>query len=117
MTGPKEILDFLIASAAVGGLIYRIAKLEAAIYKSIDLAIAEGRERVKEIEKRLEIHLENYHNKNDLVTLLINQLDQKIDHKFKRVRFAQKDMQRYLGRSGFTPRDFFDGDSDSDSLE
>jgi hypothetical protein len=55
-------------------------------------------EKIRELEKRFDLYIQEYTNRKDVVQMVLGQLDQKIDHKFKRLLFYTRDIQRFLQR-------------------
>ncbi len=53
-------------------------------------------ERIDKIERRLELHIQDFVNKKDVTQMLLGQLDEKINHKFRRLLFYCREMQRFL---------------------
>jgi hypothetical protein len=59
---------------------------------------ANNAEKVRELDKKFDLHTQEYINRKDVIQMVLGQLDQKIDHKFKRVLFYTRDIQRFLQR-------------------
>ncbi|HYX18776.1 MAG TPA: hypothetical protein VE944_31290 [Nostoc sp.] len=55
-------------------------------------------EKIREIDRALALHIQEYVNRKDVIQMLLGQLNEKIDHKFKRVLFYTRDIQRFLQR-------------------
>jgi hypothetical protein len=53
-------------------------------------------ERIDKIERRLELHIQDFINRKDVTQMLLGQLDEKINHKFKRLLFYSREMQKFL---------------------
>jgi hypothetical protein len=53
-------------------------------------------ERIEKLERRLELHIQDFVNRKDVTQMLLGQLDEKINHKFKRLLFYSREMQRFL---------------------
>jgi hypothetical protein len=53
-------------------------------------------EKIDKIERRLELHIQDFVNRKDVTQMLLGQLDEKINHKFKRLLFYSREMQRFL---------------------
>lgn len=67
------------------------------------------------VEKALDLHIQDYVNRKDFILFMINQLDEKIDHKFSRLQNSIKDAEKFLQKSaGFRVRDYF-GDDDQEN--
>jgi gas vesicle protein len=75
------------------------------------------------LDKKFDIHLSSYANRNDVVQMVLGQINEKIDHKWERVEGMikevreetkdvekeVKDVQKYLQKQGqFTIRDYPD---------
>ncbi|WP_375470962.1 hypothetical protein, partial [uncultured Nostoc sp.] len=59
---------------------------------------ARNTEKIREIDRTLALHIQEYVNRKDVIQMLLGQLNEKIDHKFKRVLFYTRDIQRFLQR-------------------
>jgi hypothetical protein len=65
----------------------------------IELALKEqasNAEKTRDLDKRFDLHIQEYINRKDVVQMVVGQLDQKIGHKFKWLLFYTWDIQRYL---------------------
>ncbi|MHC5598254.1 MAG: hypothetical protein ACYTXC_20335 [Nostoc sp.] len=68
---------------------------------------ARDAEKVRQLERTLDLHIQDYVNRKDLIQMLLGQLDQKITHKFKRLLFYTRDVQRYLQKgTDYTIREY-----------
>lgn len=66
-----------------------------------------------QLEKALDIHLQDYTNRKDLIQYMLGQLDQKIDHKFSRLYHSMKDVEKFLQKShNFRIREYFDSEKE-----
>lgn len=59
---------------------------------------ARNAEKIREIDRTLALHIQEYVNRKDVVQMLMGQLNEKIDHKFRRVLFYTRDIQNFLQR-------------------
>jgi parvulin-like peptidyl-prolyl isomerase len=55
-------------------------------------------ERIDKLDRRLDLHIQDYINRKDVVQMLLGQLDEKINHKFRRLLFYNREMQKFLQR-------------------
>ena len=63
------------------------------------------------LEKQLDIHLQDYINRKDLVQYMLGQLDEKVNHKFSRLYTSMKDMEKFLQKSNnFRIREYSEDD-------
>ncbi len=70
---------------------------------------ANNAEKIRDLDKRLDLHIQDYINRKDTVTLLIAQVTQTVDHRTKRLYSSMKDIEGYLQRTGsFKMREFSD---------
>ncbi|MGI8502041.1 MAG: hypothetical protein ACR2LR_13020 [Hassallia sp.] len=53
-------------------------------------------EKTTQLERRFDLHIQDYGNQKDVAHMLLGQLDEKINHKFKRLLFYSREMQRFL---------------------
>lgn len=64
-----------------------------------------------QLEKALDIHLQDYTNRKDLIQYMLGQLDQKVEHKFSRLYHSMRDMEKFLQKShSFKIREYFDSE-------
>ncbi|MBH8563757.1 hypothetical protein I8748_16425 [Nostoc sp. CENA67] len=74
---------------------------------------ASNAEKVRELDKRLDLHLQDYVNRKDLLQMLFGQINEKVDHKFKKLLFYTRDIQRFLQRdTDFKIRDYEENPED-----
>jgi hypothetical protein len=60
--------------------------------------LSQDAEKVSQLERRVDLHLQDYVNRKDVTQMLLGQLDEKINHKFRRLLFYTREMQRFLQR-------------------
>lgn len=114
MNNAKDTIELIVAVSAVLGIIWQISQVKASIDKAIDAVKDEAFARHSLLEKKLDIHIEGYINRQEMMNMLTSQLDQKIDHKFSRCYGTIRDMEKYLQKHhnpAFRVREFFDDDS------
>lgn len=68
---------------------------------------SEGHERLitrvrqlENLDKRLDLHIQDYINRKDTVQMLLGQLNEKIDHKSLRLHTSVRDIEKFLLREG-----------------
>jgi hypothetical protein len=76
----KGYLDLMVAVAAFSTALFGIAKVKEQIVDEI-----------QEVGKKLDIHLKEYDLRKEFVDYMFHALDEKINHKFNRLR---EDMQK-----------------------
>lgn len=101
----KDYIELVLGVFALAGIIYRIARIETAIYKAIDDLKDNHVDRLNRIEANLAIHLKEYEGHEEMTLYRINQLNEKTDHKFNRCWSELKQQQGWLQKQGFHPRD------------
>jgi hypothetical protein len=106
-------LGILVSVSALAGVAIRIISNMNSISVSIsqiELALKEqanNAEKIRDLDKRFDLHIQEYINRKDVVQMVMGQLDQKINHKFKRLLFYTRDLQRFLQKdSNFTIREY-----------
>lgn len=57
-------------------------------------------ESVRRAEQSLDLHIQDYINRKELVQFLLGQLDEKIQHKFNRTVGTINNIQKYLEKDG-----------------
>ena len=98
------VLAIIVSLSILAGIAIRIISK----INTISLSIIQIEETLKEqtldakklqkLEHNVDLHIQAYLNKNDVTQMLLGQLDQKINHKFKRLLFYTRDIQRYLAK-------------------
>ncbi|MDM9580919.1 hypothetical protein [Nostoc sp. GT001] len=97
-------LGILVSASVLGGVavtviskMNRISSSITQIEKTLEEQ-ARNAEKIREIDRTLALHIQEYVNRKDVVQMVLGQLNEKIDHKFKRVLFYTRDIQRFLQR-------------------
>ncbi|MDZ7966865.1 MAG: hypothetical protein RM368_18115 [Nostoc sp. DedSLP03] len=97
-------LGILVSASVLGGIavtviskMNRISNSITQIEKTLEEQ-ARNAEKIREIDRTLALHIQEYVNRKDVIQMLLGQLNEKIDHKFKRVLFYTRDIQRFLQR-------------------
>lgn len=114
MDNAKDTIELIIGIFALLGISWQIYQVKAAIDKAIDAVKDEAFAKHAALEKKLDIHIENYINRQEMVNMLTSQLDQKVDHRFGRCYGSIRDIEKFLQkyhRETFRVREFFDDDS------
>ncbi|MDZ8240153.1 MAG: hypothetical protein RMZ69_23890 [Nostoc sp. ChiQUE01a] len=106
-------LGILVSVSALAGVAIRIISKMNSISASIsqiEIALKEqsaNAEKIRQLEKAFDLHTQEYVNRKDVVQMLLGQLDQKINHKFKRLLFYTRDVQRFLQKdTNFKMREY-----------
>lgn len=85
-----KTLELMLSIAALMGVVWRIFQ------------------NFERIDRRLELHIQDTINKDERQTLLINQLNEKIDHKTRRLLAGLNEVNGYLEKNGnFRRRQFY----------
>ncbi|MCC5637033.1 hypothetical protein LC593_14450 [Nostoc sp. CHAB 5844] len=87
----KVISKFNSISNSIRDLREDVNKLSA-----IDTTIKGIYKDVLLLDKRFDIHVQDYTNRKDTIQMLLGQLNEKIDHKSERFEGEIKDIERYL---------------------
>lgn len=104
----SELIAVIALIITIVGAVYSVAQIEARIYKNIDEINDRLSDRINTLERRVDVHLQDYVNGKEMNSYMVNGLDQKLDHKFNRLYGAQKDIQGYLKKKfEFHPREHF----------
>jgi hypothetical protein len=90
----NNALTIILGLIAVIGAIYRLAQIESSIVSKIN-----------NIEKKIDIHLAEYNGRDELVQYRLKGHDEMISHKFSRCWDEIKDIEKYLAKDGFIPRE------------
>ncbi len=94
------LVSVSVLGAVAVNIISKMNKISSSIIQ-IEEAMKEharNAEKIRQIEKTLDLHIQEYVNRKDVIQMLLGQLDGKIDHKFKRLLFYTRDVQRFLQR-------------------
>jgi hypothetical protein len=93
MANFKSYLEIIIAILGVASVIYRISKIEATIYETIDNRNDALSFDINEVKLQLNTHLAVCQEKEEWAEYLLNSLDQKIEHKFNRLYQEIKELK------------------------
>ena len=108
-----ELIQLIVGCIAIISVLYQVARVERVIYQSIDAVKDLSERNHLELQKRLDLHLQSYADRRDHDLYIINDLNNKIEHRFNRLREHQKDIERYLEKNGnFRVRGYFTTDHD-----
>ncbi|BAY94799.1 hypothetical protein [Tolypothrix sp. PCC 7601] len=101
----KEHLDIIVSVCVLVGMVWRLALVQAQIYKAIDDARDEIDDSINAVAHKLDLHLIEYGEKKEFTVYRFNGIDEVIRHKFDRCWGEIKQIQNYLAKQGFIPRD------------
>ncbi|WP_414587416.1 hypothetical protein [Scytonema sp. PCC 10023] len=109
------LLGILVSACALGAIAIKIItqfnnvtnslkEIEEDLTKHI---VSEGHEKIEprlkkieEVDKKLDLHIQDMLNRKEAVNLIANQLDQKINHKYTVLYHSLKDIENYLNKQG-----------------
>lgn len=97
-------LGILVSISVLGTLavsvISKMNKISSSITQIEETLKTHARDaqKISELERRFELHEQEYVNRKDVLQMLLGQINEKIDHKFKRLLFYTRDVQRFLQR-------------------
>jgi len=63
---------------------------------AVSVTVKEIQKDVSLLDKRFDIHLQDYVNRKDIVQMVLGQMDEKINHRTTRLGTEIKDIERYL---------------------
>ncbi|MFN6485437.1 MULTISPECIES: hypothetical protein [unclassified Nostoc] len=70
---------------------------------------ADNKEKIRSLEHKFDLHVQDYINRKDTVTLLIAQVTQTVEHRTNRLYTSMKDIENFLQMQGtFKIREFQD---------
>ncbi len=70
---------------------------------------ADNAEKIRELNHKLDLHIQDYINRKDTITLLIAQVTQTVEHRTNRLYTSMKDIENFLQTQGtFKIREFQD---------
>ncbi|MEH2434976.1 MAG: hypothetical protein V7K25_12105 [Nostoc sp.] len=69
---------------------------------------ADNAEKIRDLDHKLDLHIQDYINRKDTVTLLIAQVTQTLEHRTNRLYTSMKDIENFLQMQGFKIRQFQD---------
>ncbi|WP_445629265.1 hypothetical protein [Nostoc sp. DSM 114167] len=108
-------LGILVSASVLAGVCFKVVSSISRISSSIaqiekDLKEhADNGKRIDQLDRKLDLHLQEYINRKDVVQMLFGQLNEKVDHKFKKVLFYTRDIQSFLQRdSDFKIREYYE---------
>ncbi|MEH2203198.1 MAG: hypothetical protein V7K53_03830 [Nostoc sp.] len=91
-------LGILVSASVLSGVTVTVISKMNRISNSItqiEKALEEeaiNTEKIREIDRTLALHIQEYVNRKDVIQMLLGQLNEKIDHKFRRVLFYTRDI-------------------------
>ncbi|MEH2124175.1 hypothetical protein [Nostoc sp.] len=97
-------LGILVSASVLGGVAVNVISKMNRISSSISqieeaLKVYAGNaEKIRDLDKKFDLHIQEYINRKDVVQMVLGQLDQKINHKFRRLLFYTRDVQQFLQR-------------------
>ncbi|QHG15817.1 hypothetical protein [Nostoc sp. ATCC 53789] len=107
------LLGILVSASLLGTmavqLITKMNRISSSIAQIEEVMKEHARdaEKIRQIEKTLDLHIQEYVNRKDVIQMVLGQLDQKINHKFKRLLFYTRDVQRFLQKdTNFNIREY-----------
>ncbi|WP_373525097.1 hypothetical protein [Nostoc sp.] len=107
------IFGILVSATILATIAIRVISKINSISTSIsqiELSLKEqaaNAEKIRHLEKTLDLHIQEYVNRKDVIQMVLGQLDQKINHKFKRLLFYTRDVQRFLQKdTNFNIREY-----------
>ncbi len=69
-------------------------------HKILTEKLARSIDNFNRIEKALDLHIQDYANRGEMMQYVLGQTNEKIDHKFGRLYNSMKDMEKFLQKSG-----------------
>jgi hypothetical protein len=102
----KTFTEYVIPLLTLCGVIFEAGRTRAKIDHEIAQSKALFVQGLDKLQGRLDIHLTDFGNKQEMIVYRLTGLDEKINHKFERLHKTQKDIQTFLEKSGFVPRDY-----------
>jgi len=122
------LLGVLVSACALAAIVIRIVtqfnniantlkEIEEDLVKHV---ASEGHEKLEprlkkldELDKKLDLHIQDMMSRKEVVNMLANQLDQKINHNFSALAHSMKDVESYLNKQGnFRIRQYHDENSE-----
>ncbi len=98
------VISIFVGLSVLAGIaittISRINKMSyvlAQIEKTLSEQVAYTK-KLEQLDRDLASHIQEYINRKDIIQMVLGQLNEKIDHKFKRAIFYSRDIQKYLQR-------------------
>ncbi|MEH2315945.1 hypothetical protein [Nostoc sp.] len=99
------IIPILTIAAMFGGLIWRLAAMKSALEFSIDSATDLLLARINALELEIRIAQSESLARKDFLDYRLHGHDEQITHKFDRCWAEIKQIQNFLTKDGFIPRD------------
>lgn len=76
---------------------------------------ADNAKKIEQLDRKLDLHLQEYVNRKDVVQMIFGQINEKTDHKFKKLLFYVRDIQSFLQRdSDFKIREYYEYNSNEE---
>jgi predicted nucleic acid-binding Zn-ribbon protein len=115
-----DILAILVSISVLGGIFVKLINNQNHISSSIEQIETSLKEysvntqKIRDVERALDLHFKDYSNQNQMLKMVIDQLEKKVDDRTKRAAIEIKEMQRFLQRDmQFIIRERADDDDDN----
>ena len=104
-TSLNTILTLLGIAGMFAGLIWRLASIKASLEQSIDDSSDVLISKINILEIKLSVYETEYAAKKEFLEYRLHGHDELIQHKFDRCWAEIKQIQNFLSKDGFNPRD------------
>ncbi|MBN3924009.1 hypothetical protein [Nostoc sp. NMS4] len=105
MQNPNALLTLFSIALMFGGLVWRLASIKASLEQSIDNSSDALISKITILEIKLSIYETEYEAKKEFLDYRLHGHDELIQHKFDRCWAEIKEIQNFLSKNGFIPRD------------
>ncbi|MFN6484007.1 MULTISPECIES: hypothetical protein [unclassified Nostoc] len=115
LEGTGIILGILVSVSVLSGVAYKVITSVNKISLSIENiekemnSYAGHAKQITDLSHRVDLHIQDYVNRKDTITLLVGGLKEVLEHRTNRLYTSMKDIEAYLQKSGtFKIREFQD---------
>ena len=109
------IFGILVSTSILLGVAYKVISTASTISSSIKKIEKElenyagNAKQITDISHRLDLHIQDYVNRKDTITLLLGGMKEMMEHRTNRLYTSMKDVESYLQKNGtFKIREFQD---------
>lgn len=94
-----ELIQLIVGCLAIISVLYQVARVERVIYSAIDAVKDSSDRNYFELQKRLDLHLQEYASRRQQSERDYNDLNIELQSKYSRLREHQRDIEGYLSRT------------------
>lgn len=108
----KDALELIGGLTALCAIIWQIARVKSAIDDAIDAVKDESFSRHKDLEKRLEVHLQDYSRRIEIINNAAVMTGARNEEKFRQIQASLRSIEKHIeGKQNFRMREYLSDES------